>query len=104
MGFLLAEDSREAMVDFAARLGCVYEGCKDDGSFGSDEDACYTWWIRVPQAEHAQRSPRGWPSAVEECRQKLERTFHMGWHHWHGFVDERRTRAVGSGERLPSLL
>ncbi|MFE6633642.1 hypothetical protein ACFVFT_35550 [Streptomyces tendae] len=46
VAFLLAEDSRKEMVDFVARLGCVYEGCRDDGTSGSDDDPCYTWWFR----------------------------------------------------------
>ncbi|MFF5976940.1 hypothetical protein ACFY7C_36095 [Streptomyces sp. NPDC012769] len=103
IGFLLAQDSRKVMADLAVALGCVYEGCKDDGTFGSDNDACYTWWFKVPQAEHANRSPRGWPVVVEECRKHLERTLHLGFHHWHGFVDERRTRATVTGEHVPAL-
>ena len=103
-GFRLAQESREAMAGFTTTLGCVYEGCKDDGAFGSDNDACYTWWIKIQQAEHAHRSPRGWPVAVEECRKHLARTFHLGSHHWHGFVDGRRTRATVTGERVPALL
>ncbi|MFF8983860.1 hypothetical protein ACF08E_10790 [Streptomyces globisporus] len=103
MGLLLAAESRETMVGFAARLGCVYEGCKDDGSYGSDNDPCYAWWIRVPQVAHAQRTARGWPLVVEECRQQLDRMFADG-HHWHGWVDERRTRALSTGEMMPLLL
>jgi hypothetical protein len=101
--FLLAQESREMLVGLAARLGCVYDGCKDDGSYGSDNDPCYAWWIRVPQAEHVQRSPRGWPLAVEECRQQIDHRFADG-HHWHGWVDERRTRALSTGKRVLPLL
>ncbi|MGW1075911.1 hypothetical protein [Streptomyces sp. NPDC002537] len=57
--FMLAERSRASMTELAARLGCVYEGCKDDGTFGSDDDPYYAWWVRVPAAEHARRGPRG---------------------------------------------
>ncbi|MDH6630370.1 hypothetical protein M2271_008230 [Streptomyces sp. LBL] len=99
--FLLAKDSREAMVDFAHRLGCIYEGCRDDGTFGSENDPCYAWCFRVPQALHAQRNARGWPLAMEECQQQLNRLVD-------GYpslvaVDARRTRALKTGKPLPSL-
>lgn len=102
MAFLLAEDSREVMVDFAARIGCVYEGCKDDGTWG-DNDPYYAWWIRVPQDLHTRRSPQGWPVAVEEIRQELDRTF-ADQHHWSCCVDERRTRVLPAEEQTPPLL
>lgn len=102
MGFLLAEESRAEMVEFAARLGCVYEGCRDDGSYGSDNDPCYTWWLRVPQAEHAQCAAQGWPQAVEECRQKLNDMF-ADTHYWEVMVDGPRTRALAAGKSMPAL-
>lgn len=89
------------MTEPAARLGCVYEGCKDDGTFGSDDDPYYAWWVRVPAAEYARRSPRGWPVAVEELRAYLDREYADN-HHWHVFVDERRTSAYGPGLAVPS--
>ncbi|MFF1628865.1 hypothetical protein [Streptomyces sp. NPDC058272] len=100
--FLLAKDSREVMVDFAERWGCIYEGCRDDGTFGSDDDPCYTWWFRVPQALHAQRTPRGWPLVMEECQLHLDRTF-ADHYHWEVAVDVRRTRALNDGKPLPPL-
>ncbi|MCX4516004.1 hypothetical protein OHA27_38550 [Streptomyces sp. NBC_01619] len=102
IAFLLANDSREVMAAFAALLGCVYEGCKDDGTYGSEGDPCYSWWIRVPKAKHAQRCAQGWPVVVEELRQQLDRMFADG-HHWHGHVDARRTRARLTGENVPPL-
>ncbi|MFE7028875.1 hypothetical protein ACFU9Y_01105 [Streptomyces sp. NPDC057621] len=102
MAFLLAEDSREVMADFAARLGCVYEGCRYDGSFGSDNDPCYAWCFRLPQAQNAQTDAHGWPLMVEECRQQFDRMF-ADRHYWHGFVDARRTRALNEGQPLAPL-
>lgn len=104
MAFLLAEDSREKMAGFAAQLGCVYEGCKDDGSYGSDNEPCYTWWFRVPQTKHVQRSPKGWPVAVEELRQLLNRVIRADTQVWSGRVDGLRTRAFSRGESVPLLL
>ncbi|MFJ5920572.1 hypothetical protein ACIQFW_32935 [Streptomyces ardesiacus] len=101
VAFLLAEDSRKEMVDFAARLGCVYEGCRDDGTSGGDDDPCYTWWFRVPQTLHAQRSARGWPVVVEECRQRLNFLFADSYH-WQGRVNGHWTRAFRDGGSLPS--
>ncbi|MGX1975808.1 hypothetical protein [Streptomyces kronopolitis] len=103
LAFLLAKESREAMVGFAATLGCVYEGCKDDGTVGSDDDPCYSWWFRVPQAKHAQRSAQGWPVVVEELRRQLGRMF-ADQHGWSGWVDGRRTRALVTGKQMPPLL
>ncbi|WP_327700512.1 hypothetical protein OG530_40765 [Streptomyces decoyicus] len=103
LAFLLAKESREAMVGFAATLGCVYEGCKDDGTVGSDDDPCYSWWFRVPQAKHAQRSAQGWPVVVEELRRQLGRMF-ADQHSWAGWVDGRRTRALVTGKQMPPLL
>ncbi|MFH8574208.1 hypothetical protein [Streptomyces sp. NPDC017993] len=103
VGFLLAKESREVMVGFADVLGCVYEGCKDDGTVGSDDDPCYSWWFRVPQAEHAQRNAQRWPVVVEELRRKLDRMF-ADQHHWGVLVDGRRTRALVTGEQMAPLL
>ncbi|NEA60376.1 hypothetical protein G3I60_40995 [Streptomyces sp. SID13666] len=102
VAFLLAQESREVMVDFAGRLGCVYEGCKDDGGYGSDKDPCYSWWFRVPRAEHVRRAPQGWPVAVEEARLQLNRMF-ADTQHWLVTVDGRRTRALAAGEPVPPL-
>lgn len=103
MAFSLAEDSREVLVDFAARIGCVYEGCKDDGTYGGDDDPCYAWWIRVPQDLHTQRSPKRWPVAVDEIRQELDRMF-GDQHPWSCCVDERRTRLLPAEEQAPPPL
>ncbi|MFF9119063.1 hypothetical protein ACF09Y_26320 [Streptomyces massasporeus] len=100
--FLLAKNSREVMVDFAERLGCIYEGCRDDGVCGSDDDPCYTWWFRVPQSLHVQRNPRGWPLVMKECQLHLNRLF-ADHYHWQVFVDARRTQAIMEGNPLPPL-
>ncbi|MFE4830690.1 hypothetical protein [Streptomyces sp. NPDC056672] len=97
MPFLLAEYSRDAVADLAARRGLVYEGCWE-GSWGSDDDPCYRWWFRVPHIRHGQRSSRGWPVAVEECRQALDRLF-CDNHHWYVKVDKDRTGALKAGEQ-----
>lgn len=96
--FLLDEYSREAVADLAVHWGCVYEGSWE-GAWGSDNDPCYRWWFRVPQARHSQRGPRGWPVAVEECQQALDRFF-CDHHQWWGIVDRRRTEALRAGQHV----
>ncbi|MFJ5222823.1 hypothetical protein [Streptomyces sp. NPDC088400] len=102
MAFQLPEDSRKVMVDFAGHLGCVYEGSRDDGTFGSDGDPYYLWWVRVPQALHTRRGARGWPLAVEECQQQLDRMF-ADQHAWEVVVDGPLTRAFHDGKPLPLM-
>ncbi|MFI0162099.1 hypothetical protein ACH4OH_27140 [Streptomyces albidoflavus] len=97
MGFLLDKYSREAIAGVAGSSAAVYEGSWE-GSYGSDNDACYRWWLRVPQACHVHRTAKGWPSAVEEYRQALDRFF-CNQHHWFVMIDEGRTKALQAEER-----
>ncbi|MEU6019371.1 hypothetical protein ABZ826_36890 [Streptomyces sp. NPDC047515] len=66
----LAEHTRGPMTELAASLGCVYEDCCDDDSYGDDVHY-YAWWVRLPQAEHARRGKDGIPVAVDRLRQYL---------------------------------
>ncbi|MFF4717590.1 hypothetical protein ACFY2V_40295 [Streptomyces eurythermus] len=59
----LDEQTKEAMTQLAASLGCVYELCVD---YDSDENGTpyYAWWVRLPAAEHtdATRTVCRWSS------------------------------------------
>ncbi|MEU9984846.1 hypothetical protein [Streptomyces sp. NPDC050856] len=77
------------MTELAASLGCVYEDCCDDDTYGSDDDPYYAWWIRVPQAEH-RRGKDGILLVIHTLRQYLA-TLLPDQLPWHISPDRERT-------------
>ncbi|MEV6424681.1 hypothetical protein [Streptomyces sp. NPDC051662] len=111
MAFLLPEDGREVMVDFAGRPGdgrllwaawVRLRGLPDDGTCGSDGDPYYVWWVRVPQALHTRRGASGWPLAIAERQQQLGRMF-AHQHAWEVRVDGPLAQALHDGKPLPPM-
>lgn len=67
----LDEQTKEAMTQLAASLGCVYELCVDYDSYDSGTPY-YAWWVRLPAAEHTRRDKDGVPLVLAPIREYLD--------------------------------
>jgi hypothetical protein len=76
----VSERTADTAADAAARFGGSFMSCSDDDEV--DGVPYYRWLIRLPQAEHRDRTAHGVPVAVDSVRRSLESSLPVPFDDW----------------------